>query len=313
MAARLKMHTINDGAELVINSTGDNRKIATGLALDLDVNASDPDSMVLEKAYNLLEAEGYVLNSVAPGYSANSGMILRQITVRPVGPPDQARVYCLFSREPFGGQVSAYFIRRTTVLANVTRNTIPGTYEPIKVGFIGVSSASYAQGQSQLQVPEIVPVDYVTFNVPTPQRALAISGLKYGSPPAYDDFVGMVNNAFWNGKDVGYWQLFKYEANIARYAGYYQYEAVATSRNIEDYSEIGILFNKKSGKYVEVPDATIAQMLSLPYKKGIIYPTDAASANSGVVRVGFADMTDFSDLFGFTNAVDQTPNFGSFF
>lgn len=204
-------------------------------------------------------------------------------------------------------QVSSFIIRFTGFTTRQETNLVPGSRVPISVGWEGGTETIFDKDGNPSSFTPKVADDLVTMGFMMPVLTVSISGLVYGTPDTgYQDGVAYVNNAIWptgltnliKPKDVGYWMIQKYETAIAKYKGYYTYEALASSRVFADWSETGVMVNRQTGRHVKVSDATIAAANALPYAYGIIYPTDPTN-KPGFVRVGGNPVLSFPSIFGF--------------
>jgi hypothetical protein len=203
---------------------------------------------------------------------------------------------------------SAAIIRFTGFITGQETNLVPGLRIPIRVGWEGNTVSTFDKDGATVTFTPKVADDLVAMRFFLPVMSVGISGLVFGAPSnAFQEGVAYVNDAQWptgtgnivKPKPLGYWMLQKYDLSIAKYKGYYTYEAVVGSRVFADWSETGVLTNRQTGRHVEVDDAAVTAMNGKPYSWGIIYPTTAAERKKGIIRVGGNPLISFPGIMGF--------------
>lgn len=200
-----------------------------------------------------------------------------------------------------GLQPSVYIIRKTTYTTTVETSFIPGTYQPIRIGWRASLVGSGDVGGATPPTPDEIPRDSMVMRFQVPTRVMAMSALVYGSQPTsgFDDYVGYVNSSPWFGKPAGHWMMVKYEEAAARFSGYYSFEAAVATRNFLDWSEADTLKSRMTQRYIEIDPAKLADMKTRDYNYGYIYGDPAANEDmDGIVRVGGNPMASFGSIFG---------------
>jgi hypothetical protein len=164
--------------------------------------------------------------------------------------------------------------------------------------------------------------DLVTHGFLFPDRVLQVDALIYGRPTNGQGYLRHVNNATWPtqaptwpGQPVSgptplgraYWLLSEYVTRMSRIGGYYTLSARAISRVVADWSEMIILQDTHTGKFVQVGstpakgDAIIDALFEQPYVNDVVQGVDPEKGGrfTGVARVGAYPLADFHAIFGF--------------
>jgi hypothetical protein len=286
----------------------------TGYVDNIDVaDLPDPEA--------LLKVLPYLPQMQTPLSVAWPTMKLQNIRVRPdTAKVRRVRFWLTYQNIPFNAAPTAYMIRDRTFARRKQTFFIPGTREPVMVGF--TTDPAAATQMSLFPVP-------VLFEVDVSVRSMQLSVVMYGRPQGGSaDYVNYVNNDPWPVGDFqfnqnqtstpgsgielesatqfakGFWKLQSYSTEFDRNAGMTMIQSEAVTQVLEDWSEFAMRRNEKSGTYdfCALSDATrIAQLsiaVSKEYNQGILYPT-GAETHYGLVRFGPYPMTNFVDLFGF--------------
>ena len=211
------------------------------------------------------------------------------------------------------GQNSAYVVTYRGYLQAYETNRLPGTRVElivprwVKGGSAAaarndalkaaIASGAYASSPSLPTLAPEVPPDLSTQTFEFPMRSITISGIKQGANPPigkYDSYIGMANDATWQGLDAGYWKITDGGATVSKYGGYFNFNLTATTKNIEDWSTITVLYQTHLRIYVQTDPDDELTCRNAPYQYGIIFNTDG----SGILRVGPYKTTSFDPLFG---------------
>lgn len=279
------------------------RFVRTGIAHDLDTTNQ------FATLYNVLAIPGCPKWGDTDTVSRDTQ--LTKIQVRPLS-GDTAQ--CLFIYESFqgAGPASAYI---------VTSRSYPRTVETTYILADGLPMTCRAAtppppDEAQFFDENWYVQDLVPMRVFAPMRGLQVSQLIYGSPKTQLPFNGKaspislgqsidkgskichVNSDWWQGLDTGYWMLSEFFSSESKYQGYYQTEATAITKVLEDWGETGILRSSITGKYATVDKTKVAEVLRKKYRPGYIFPTDPKD-ESGFIRVGHYPLANFKSLFGF--------------
>lgn len=240
--------------------------------------------------------------------SADVRLQLTRREFRPLS--DTMARFFLIYESPYGFQETSYIIRNSAFLGNLQTNMLPGSgTRPFWIaGFSQPGAAGTSEDKDMLP-------DTVFMNIFRPMRQVSVSVLAYGSPQGDGgDAIGRVNGKPWPvgvvgmaEKPKGYWLCNKYETSLSKYKGYYTVEAAGITRTTQDWSEYGILRNRKTGRYAQVTDtanavpswdyAAEARAVDT-YYYGRMYPPNA-SDKKGIARWGPYELSDFAILFGF--------------
>jgi hypothetical protein len=209
---------------------------------------------------------------------------------------------------------TASIVRITSGLQTITRHKDPATGLPAWVGWTGRASAAGPEKpispfipQSLAPIPQDRPLIRVSATIIkpgtyTPELA-ALSANK----------IGIVNSADWFGRPRACWRLDGYNAEIAKYQGYYSLSATATGiggrqSSFEDWRELTVLEDQRTGRRAVPDPVKMAAAIQAPYAFGLINK-DTASGG-GIVTIydpltdGFRvtgpfDLGNFSTLMGF--------------
>lgn len=297
--------------------------------IDVSVVAGSP------KYEAMFQAQQAVVAADAASPLTNyPGYVLRRILLSPLS-DTSAKALLIYETVVFGIGVppSTYVLADDAFLTTRTTSYVPGSRQKITVAWDPPPSKIQEEGIAE---------DAVEMSILFPMRTLTVSALIYGYPTFGQDKIGYTNNAAWptaptgpitvtggtltaplaltvRGFDAfagtgmpsslpkGYWLLSRYATAQNRIGGYYQLEAQAITRVVEDWSECGMLKNLKTGKFVDVGDTIakgdtiITNLFSTAYSYGVTRGTDPddGSRNTGVVRVGPYKLADFTAIFGF--------------
>lgn len=197
----------------------------------------------------------------------------------------RARVKLIY--EPFQGTGTSLIIDSSSTLATYATNLMPGTLELLRVYFDG------AGGQPA------IPDDYPIINMLRPMRRRAVTQLRAGTytedqADAFEENVGLVNNATWRNKKKGSWIVSGAQASVSRYSGFYQTRLEALCQGEDTWSYYAIAKSNLTGKYAGTADGIQAQIGILKGK-----PYGPQVARNGVSRFDPYLMTNFTSLFGF--------------
>jgi hypothetical protein len=279
MAAQLILDTVADSSlEVTANlPTKIRGALVTGLT-------GDP-STALDQVIGLLAANSLALGSTITLSGWAQPLFFHRLVARPLG-SDSLRLQLIFDTD-FGGQQSALIVRTRGYLTPYQTNMVPGTRIPLKA----------PKWTDPANAKNTVPADNVTFTIQRPMREISVSGVKFGALPAtgtYDGFIGYSNVGAWLGKNTGYWLITDGGADVSVYQGWYSFHLSAMTKNVEDWSETGLLMNKQTGRYVEANNDDITALIGLPYQQGII------GTKPGLMRWGPYPTTNYFPLFGFS-------------
>lgn len=324
--------TVYDGAELDFSPiTG--YRIRTFKVTDIPISSAEPysDPLVLENATGAVQSAGMTYGSA---YSTTLAEYrLTRYVCRPIantgGGFASCKVSCYYTIPDFG--TSAYVIRdRTTTMQRYT-DIIPGNRQIIRqnytIGSVNPDGTDTAYSETDYAdlsegviydddgdvIAYNLPTDTLKLNLTFPAKQLSIYVYNFGGrvPPlpgatyVAGSYVSYVNSTTWQGLPPGYWRLDGYNTEVSRYIDAYSVEAIATTKVVEDWSEFGIMTDKKTGRAVVVSNSKMATAIGLPYNYGYIWPAspDPTVApipdGSGFVRIGPHMGVDFSLLFGF--------------
>lgn len=296
------------------------RYVRMGYVDNIDLSAlPDPEALVKVLTVPGFPAMKSQLGPQSPG--------LRLSRVRIVPQLEKVRrvvVALTYETLPDDLTPTVYMLRDRTFIVNKTTCFIPGTRTPVIVGFTNAGTSSTST------LVRLAP-EVLFFSTSVSARSIQITSLMYGRPDGgAADYVNYVNDADWPGGDVsfggaggfgnpggpngivmktarskpkGYWKLSQYGAE-SNQNGTTLVQAEAISQVIEDWSEVAMLRNEKTGKFpfASLPDgdrlAIMTAMLNRPYAYGDIYPT-GLETNYGIKRFGPCPLTGFVGLMGF--------------
>lgn len=248
------------------------------------------------------------------GASMNVGgqtMVFNRIVAKALG-GDSMRVQLIFEAVPFGTP-TAYQVTCKTSLQGYDRDTYPGSGLPIRCPAWtdttpGKTIVNPTTGHTEHAPSATIPADNVTMPFLRPIREVTISGVKYGVPKEgqYEENIGYANASQWRGKGPGFWVISAGGTDASRFSGYYSFNIGCMTQNNEPWSQIGILRNRQTGRYIDGSAADIKALQALPYAYGEI------GTKPGIVRVGKFDTIDFDAAFGFRSSqlVGQGINVG---
>lgn len=163
---------------------------------------------------------------------------------------------------------------------------------------------------------DFIAADIWTRTVMMTFTEVTVSGIKYGDPmitggsgqftgngipqffnhqgrTPYESAVGNVNEGLWRGLDTGFWRINDGGVSLSRYAGWFSYRMSAITRNLIDWSDIGMLINRQTNRKVPISNSDLDNLLSPPYSEGVI------ASVPGAARVGDYPTISFPPLFGF--------------
>jgi hypothetical protein len=255
-------------------------RVRTGIVKGIDTGGTVSDANVLEAAYDAVINDTQ-FGDLSPGGHAP----LRRMRFDPVASHNMVKFSLMYDTGSFTSPV-AYIYRDSSYLTQATTNMVPGSRKPIRLSW-GNPAAS----------ADKVPEDLLTISYMRPMAKKSVTALLTGDPDInIQRAVGKVNDGTWANGDAGYWLCTNIDIETRKYTGLYSISVELASKIDEDWSEYGVLFNPKSGKYVKVRDADITTLLGMPYAKGLQYP--GGDATKGIVKVGPYDEADFDFLFG---------------
>lgn len=237
---------------------------------------------VIADVYNKIRANGNPFGSAHPRFGQ---LGLSRIPITPVG-AGQFRYQLIYElRNPGSfGAASAYITEESSTIQNYTTTFMPGTREAIRVAF-----------SSDGKFPPDVPEDFVPMNLIRPVRTIRVTEVRFGQPKGnISSYVGYVNQDAWKGLPPGYWMLMEYATRANRMEGFYTTSATVYSKNLEDWSETGVLTNSITGKKAKIDKKDIQTVRTSKYQ-----PQKIISYN-GMVHVMPYPWTSFRQLLGFS-------------
>lgn len=274
------------------------RFIRNAVIQGIDVASSPKYEAMFLAQTAIVSAEA--ASSVTTGHS---DLILQRILLEPLG-DTTARAQLIYETAlgPGGSAVSTWVITDDGNTTTRQTNYLPGTRQKISTAWEAPASEPIAE----------IPEDYVTMGFLAPLRTIRLDALMSSRPQDPQTILRRANSANWPSTDTyplakGYWLMTRFASRLAQYNGYYAVSAEATSKVDEDWSEAGTLIDSRTGKYVQVGatisdgDDIIADLFSSAYAYGITYGSDSGEPgrNTGVVRVGPYQTTNFVTVFGF--------------
>lgn len=236
-----------------------------------------------------------------PLEAARAEMVLTRIFLEPFT-DTSAKGRIVYELPQFGGgPPSTYLITDDGEMRTLETNRMPGTHEPLVCTWVDpVASSGSGGGDVHNTI-----TDRITYTIMAPLRVINVSALIYGRPnDGFQEAITFANDASWptsaypggtdglNPKGKGFWRLDKYRTTYSRWGGYFQLEAQASTKVVEDWSETGTLRNVQTGRYVKVDPADLTALLAPDYSFGV-------TNGNGIQRVGFYSLINFVDLFGF--------------
>lgn len=221
---------------------------------------------------------------------------------------------------------TVYLLRDRTFSQNMRSMFIPGTMTPVLVGF--------EPGSDEQDKALAIPKKPLWFECDISVRSLQLTMTQYGRPDGgAGEYGNYVNNDDWPTGDVtfgdgrispiptggivtktarsrpkGYWKLNVYQTDWLPNQGVANVTAEAFTKNIEDWSIVGMQQHEKTGRYPfgSLSDAEklgiLNTMKNRDYVYGIIYPRPdqfPGETDRGLVRFGPYPTTDFTQLFPF--------------
>lgn len=268
MAVTIKPYTIEGTGANLGYLQG---QVATGFyASGLDPNLTQ--SLHLDAVYMALQANGYFFGAANPSFP---GMALRRIQMEPMGNSQYRGSLIYETVYPDFAFQTAYIIEKSSTIQQFTTTFIPGSKEPITVGFKPkVVAGGQFLGDATPSFPgDPIPTDYVHMTLIRPMRRISVTQIIVGTPPENGDgFVGFLNTDNWQYRYPAYWMLTDYNSTINRGSGFYTVTATALTKNTEDWSEFGVLQNSITGRYAPIDKAEVQTTLNKPY----IFPATLA-------------------------------------
>lgn len=244
--------------------------IVTGLA-------GDP-STALEQCIDAATDAGISLGSTAT--IAGRTLILSRLIAKPFS-ADSARCQLVYNND-WGAAATAYVITVDNYEQSYQTDLIPGTRVPM-----------YIDPWQDVGDPAgVVAGDNFTAVFTRTITDVTISGIKAGSEtPEYKQSVNKVNAADWYDYPRAWWKVTRGQTSISKYSGYFSFLLGASAKGDEDWSEIGTLVNRATGRKVLVTPSDLAAMLAENYVHGIIKKVN------GAIRVGPYHPLEFTTIF----------------
>jgi hypothetical protein len=304
MANPLVTLNLLDGAQ--VEQEGPFRR-STHVALIEGIDTSD-DWLVMHKAIELLAAHDPPIR-LGEFHPSGDGTQLWRLRVIPFR-DDAVRVVLTFEKPLLNWTPTAYVIRDRGYMTEWETEFLFGSQRrPLfLVHEFDTVTVDPSGDKTTLKTTLRDAARHRAFR---PMKVLNVSGLKYGTPPAViKNSLGYVNDATWQGLDKGYWLMFDYQTDVAKFAGYYTYSASAITKIREDWGEPSMLTNHLTGKRIEIdPDPVKAAKLAEdfmkePYEYGMkqLTVTDSASGKTlkkGLAKIGDYETISFGSIFGF--------------
>jgi hypothetical protein len=258
------------------------RKVRGALIAYGDLPLSTPDPFVLEKCIALL-GDGWQLKDPLPGsedYAGGVPLKVRRHLAR-ARTADIIQIDTYYEPDSQQYPPGSFFARDDTSVVTVQTNLLPGTRRPIRCSWKDPKDPNNS-----------VATDYCPIKYQAPYRVIQISGKILGMPPAGQrQMIRHVNNADWVGHPKGYWLMERYTGDTKDRGNSFDLSCQVASWEEHDWSEYGILRNHHTGRFVQVTDQEMDDLVAMPYKYGII-------PRNGVVRVGPYREANFAALFG---------------
>jgi hypothetical protein len=257
----------------VVQST----KVRGGLVVGLTGSAETALDQILTATGMPLLGSTLVLNGKA--------LYLQNIRAKAIE-TDSARVQLVYSNDFQSGQSSAYVISYRGYLQAYTNNRLPGTRIPLVI-------PKWVDPNNKFnKVRQDIAMGTFEYSM----REVSVRGIKFGAAPApgtYDGYSGYANDQMWLNKPTGYWKINSGSEDVSKYSGFYSYSISATTKNLEDWSELFTLYNRQTNQYVTLRPADELAMQNTPYSPGIMVQVQ------GGLRIGPCPVTNFTALFGF--------------
>lgn len=307
-----------DGAELEATRFMA-RYTRMGTVNDIDLaSTSDADALA-----NVMLADNMPAFNT-PLSASNPGLRLARVRILPQLEKFR-RVRVALSYETIEANFTpmAYLLRDRTFSQNYEGFFIPGTRKVVLVGFdipIGPGTSAEEEALRAFAMPK-TPLK-MSFDISI--RSLQLTIQQYGRPDGGSaEYVNYVNDDDWPTSDItfggdatktarsrpkGYWKLQSYSTDWLRNQGVAMIQAEAATKNIEDWSIVGLLRHEKTGRYPfgSLPGSEqlfiLTTMAGRDYENAVIYPRPdvfIGETDRGLVRVGPYPTTNFTDLFNF--------------
>jgi hypothetical protein len=251
------------------------------------------NATVIADVYEKIRNSGNAFGSSHPRFKQ---LGLTRIPITPLG-AGQFRYQLIYELTNPGsfGATSAYITEEGSTIQNYTTTFMPGTREAIRVDYKGLTRANTGFGGTIILPGQPIQEDFVPMNLVRPVRTIRVTQVKFGRPKGdISSYVGYVNQDQWKGLPRGYWMLMEYTTRANRMEGFYTTSATAYSKNLEDWSETGVLVNSITGKKAKIKDADIETVKKFKYEPQKIVRYD------GLVHVMPYPWTSFRALLGFS-------------
>lgn len=280
-----------DGSSLTYQPRvfGGTTKIRGGIVTDL---TGDPSTILEQCMY----ASGMPQMGIAT-LVGGVNVVFNKLQVDAIS-ADTARVQLIY--ESFQAAPVAYIVSSRTYLTSYTRNTIPGSRIPIRppdwYENNGQPTAGGPSLHGTIQVPaNKIPSDNCSMTFLRPIREVSVKGMRYGKPKdgQYEQNVGQVNDAPWRGLDIGYWVISDGGTDLSKFQGFYNFHISAQTQNNEDWSQVAILKNTLTGRFIKDEANNLPKLLAFPYRYGII------GGAPGLIRIGPYETVDFGSVYPF--------------
>lgn len=287
MPATFHPYTI-DGAQFDVSSTKPT-KVVPGW---VDGIQGDP-ATAYDQVITAVRNAGYDFGQVSEigGFT----VYLRQIAGKAVS-DDTIAVEIVYDTD-FGASPVAYIVSYSSFEQPYRSNRVPGSRIKLLIPKFVIPE--------DLGPAVTIPGDLAMQTFAFPMRQVQVSGIKQGAIPApgtYDGWQGFANASTFLGLPRGYWKISSGGQDFHKFQGWYSYRLVAITKNLEDWSTIHTLFNAKTHKFVETPEADELFIRSAAYDYGIM------ATKPGLLRVGPCPVTEFNPLFGFSDGVSFSAN-----
>ncbi len=269
-----------------------------------------------------------------------SQMLLQRIRIRPEpAKVKRVNIWLTYETSTLDFNPTAYILRDRTFVMDYEGVFMPGTRVPVVVGFdtsgltfTNVDGTAFTTEESDALKLNPQPL---VFRSTWPARSIQLTTLQYGRPNGGTaDYQNYVNDDSWpavgeitlfNGnfntlggnagalttpvktatsRGKGFWRLNSYSTEYDRNRGMTLTSAEALTKGLEDWSQVAMLRDERTGKYPfaamdEATQTSIRNAMSTPsYAQGILYPL-APTKQRGIIRFGEFPTTNFQALFGF--------------
>lgn len=260
-----------EGAEIRTGLNG--QKIRSALVRVTGLPATVPDTYVLEAAVVGLPADAQLLAMLG-----STGLRCRQHLAR-ARASDLIDIKILYTADEFPS--GSWLVRDESKTVVVETNMLPGTRHPIRLGW-----------QDPLKPRNKIPEDYAMYKYRAPYRTIIVSGTSVGQPPdAQRNVIRHVNHATFYGYPAGYWLVENYVTETRNQGNTYQVTMQASTWEEHDWSEYSILQSKQTGRFAQVLDSDIDELVAL----GWLFGWDT---RNGVARIEPYHTVNLTSLFG---------------